>query len=80
MNNRKEPLDITHLPGKQLTPKLETELLLHDIEICLACKIMKNLRIKSFNSIPTNCCAQQQTDFWCSLIHLDKVLKRLSEF
>ena len=79
MNNRKEQVDITHLPAKQLAHKLETKLLLHGIETCLACKILQNLRIKSFNSIPTNCFAQQQEDFWCSLLHLDNVLKRLSE-
>jgi hypothetical protein len=79
MNKRKEPLDITNLPAKQLPPKLETELLPRGLEACLACKIMKNLRIKSFNSIPSNCRAQQQEDFWCSLLHMDKMLKGSNE-
>ena len=75
MNKRKKQPDIIHLPTKQVPPKLETELLPHGLESCLACKILKNLRIKSFNSIPSNCHAQQQGDFWCSLLHLDNMLK-----
>jgi hypothetical protein len=77
MNKRKKQPDITHLPTNPVPPRLEMELSPYGIETCLACEIMKNLRIKSFNSIPSNCRAQQQEDFWCSLLHLDKMLKRM---
>ena len=77
MNKRKKQPDITHLPTQQVPPRLEMELSSHGIETCLACEIMKNLRMESFNSIPSNCRAQQQEDFWCSLLHLDKMLKRM---
>jgi len=63
MNKRKKQLYITHLSAKQSLPKFEMELSPHGLETCLACKIMKNLRIKNSNSIPSNCRAQQQKDF-----------------
>ena len=79
MNKRKKQPDKSHLPTQQLPPQLEVELPSHGFETCLACKIMKNLRIKGFNTIPGNCRAQQQEDFWCSLLHLDKMLKGSNE-
>lgn len=77
MNKRKKNKDIKHLQAKQLPLKLEMELPPHGLETCLACKMMKNLRIQGFNNIPSNCRAQQKEDFWCSLLHLDKLLKRM---
>jgi hypothetical protein len=75
MNKRKKQPGISNLPTQQVPPKLEMELPPHGLETCLACRIMKNLRIKRFNNIPSNCRAKQQTDFWCSLLYLDKMLK-----
>jgi len=80
MNKRKKPPDTNHLPAKQLPLRLKMELPPHGLETCLACKILKNLRIKDFNNIPSNCRAQQQEDFWCSLLYLDKLLKKMLDY
>jgi hypothetical protein len=41
----------------------------HSVETCLACKAMKDLRIKNFNNIPSNCMALQGNNFWCSMLN-----------
>jgi hypothetical protein len=79
MNQPKKQLDTNHLPSKQRSLKLEMELPFRGLETCLACEIMENLCIKCFNSIPGNCHAKLQEDFWCSQLHLNKMLNRLNE-
>jgi hypothetical protein len=75
MKKRKKQPDITRLPTKQLPPKFEMELPPDGFETCIACKAMKNLRIKRFNSIPGNCRAQHQKDFWCTQLYIYNLLK-----
>jgi hypothetical protein len=70
MSKRKNKANITRLPTDQLPLKLEMELPPHGFATCLACKLMKDLCIKSFNNIPSNCRSPQQEDSWCSLLHL----------
>jgi hypothetical protein len=70
MNTRKNKADIPHRPTHQLPLEFETELPPHGFATCLACKMMKDLRIESFNNIPGNCRSPQQEDSWCSLLHL----------
>jgi hypothetical protein len=70
MDKPKNKSAIPHLPTDQLPPKLEMELPPHGFATCFACKIMKDLCIKSFNNIPSNCRSPQPQDSWCSLLHL----------
>lgn len=70
MSKRKNKANVTRLPTDQLPPKLEMELPPHGFATCLACKLMKDLCIKHFNNIPSNCRSPQQEDSWCSLLHL----------
>lgn len=37
----------------------------HSIATCLACKMMKDLRIDNFNSIPSNCIVLKN-NLWCA--------------
>ena len=46
MNTRKNKADIPHRPTHQLPLEFETELPPHGFATCLACKMMKDLRIK----------------------------------
>jgi hypothetical protein len=64
--------DTTHLPTDKLLPVHVKELPHHGLETCLACKVMKDLRINNFNNIPSNCLALRKDDFWCSLLHLNE--------
>jgi hypothetical protein len=70
MNKRKNKANIPHPPTHQLPLKFETELPPHGFATCFSCKMMKDLRIKSFNNIPGNCRSPQQEDAWCSLLHI----------
>ncbi len=70
MNKRKNKANIPHLPTDQLPLKFETELPPHGFATCFACKMLKDLRISSFNNIPGNCRSPKQEDSWCSLLHL----------
>jgi hypothetical protein len=70
MNKRNNKVNIPHPPIHQLPLKFETEFLPHGFATCLACKLMKDLRIENFNNIPGNCRSPQQEDSWCSLLHL----------
>lgn len=40
-------------------------------ETCIACRELKGLDIRNFNSFPGNCPAQQN-NFWCTLLHRDE--------
>ncbi|MBW2602994.1 MAG: hypothetical protein JRE28_01590 [Deltaproteobacteria bacterium] len=70
MNKPKNKANNHHLPTDQRPPEFETELPPHGFATCLACKTMKELRIKNFNNIPGNCRSPQQEDSWCSLLHM----------
>jgi hypothetical protein len=70
MNKRKKKANITRLPTDRLPLKFDMALPPHGFATCFACKLMKDLRIKSFNNIPSNCRSPQQEDSWCSLLHL----------
>ena len=50
-----------NIPARELPP--------HGPETCIACRELKNLGIQNFNSFPGNCPAQQQNNFWCTLLH-----------
>ena len=71
MNKRYIKPDTIHLQPDKLLPVHVEELPHHSLEACLACKIMKDLRINNFNNIPNNCIALRQDDFWCSLLHIN---------
>jgi len=55
MNKRYIKPDTTHLPTDKLLPVHVKELPHHGLETCLACKVIKDLRINNFNNIPSNC-------------------------
>ena len=40
----------------------------HSVETCIACKVMKDLRIDNFNNIPSNCMGLQKNNFWCPIL------------
>ena len=68
MEKRMKP-ETKHLQSNRKLSVNTGELPPHTVDTCLACKMMKDLRIKNFNSIPSNCIALKN-NLWCSKSYL----------
>ena len=63
-----------HRQSDRKLPVHTAELPPHSVDTCLACKVMKDLRIKNFNNIPSNCIIIKN-NLWCSELDLYEQLK-----
>lgn len=69
MDKRNMKPKIKHLPSARNLLVNTGELPPHSVDTCIACMVMKDLRIKNFNSVPSNCLILKN-DLWCSKLDL----------